>query len=200
MGLAEILAAKKAAAAQAEKAEVKVEIKEKAAVKTQVVETEEDQEGGISLSVLDQAITAASQVEDVEFTAIPDGKYDAEIKEVKFSKSKTHDQNTGEVLLDSKGKPKIARDMFSIELDVLVGDSLQKEWIYYVFGGTEDWAASNAKRMLTIMERFGVDVTTSTTINKTFEKMIGKEVKLTIVTKKSATTGKLNRNTKLEKK
>lgn len=127
------------------------------------------------------------------YTEIPDGIYDAKIAGVEFTTTEKEDSMivfdvlvNGIVTVETKNHE--AAEEF-------VGEITK---IYIAFGEAEDkdedWKERNAQLMLTYLQRFGADVSSPDKVTETYEDVIGKKLKLEVITKTSKKSGKTNTN------
>ena len=125
---------------------------------------------------LNELLASAKEVEvtgDGEYTELPEGEYNATIENVSFGESKA-------------GNLK-----FEWEFVITDGDYVNRHhWKYNTLTSPE-----NMKRLLTELEKFGVDTTTMETINNSLPDLINVPVVIKITKSTSKTTGTVFTNT-----
>lgn len=120
---------------------------------------------------LQALLEASADVQLGEFTNVPDGVYEAEIYAVEFCESKN------------------GNFMFKWEFIYTKDYEGQHEWKYTVLNKPE-----NMKRLITDLQKFGIDCTSMTTIRSELEHLLDVPVELTIKTSVSKANGNEYRN------
>ena len=128
---------------------------------------------------LNELLASATDVEiagDGEYTELPEGEYKAVIENVSFGESKA-------------GNLK-----FEWEFVINEGDYVNRHhWKYNTLTSPE-----NMKRLLTELEKFGIDTTTMETINNGLPDLINVPVIIKITKSTSKTTGTVFTNTHVD--
>lgn len=120
---------------------------------------------------LQSLLEASADVQLGEFTNVPDGTYEAEIYAVEFCESKSRNF------------------MFKWEFIYTKDYEGQREWKYTVLNKPE-----NMKRLVTDLEKFGINCSSMASIRSELEHLLDVPVELTIKTSVSKANGNEYRN------